>query len=152
MTQEVTISIGSLANGNVFRALGADQLAALGDALSALLLARQVAAFAAEGHHLRGGTRWEERSPDYRRRIEAQGFTRVLTVTGRLRNSMRSSGGADEQGLVVDFFADAPYARFHQQGTKDAPIRPVFEITSQDRQFIADIAEQFIATLLRGEG
>ena len=152
MTATVTVTVASLRSGNAARALGPVHLADLADVLAALLLGRQVDAFAAEGHHLRGGDPWEPRSEPYGSRMTRIGFTKTLTISGRLRASTRAEGAADADGITIALHADTPYARFHQHGTARMPARRVFEITEQDREFVRATAERFIETALSAEG
>lgn len=73
------------------------------------------------GHQNRGGTRWplkEDRTPADLGSIPRQTRGRVFVRTANV--------------LDVMFSNNHPAARYHQEGTKDLPKRPVVEITIQD--------------------
>lgn len=112
-----------------------------------------VQAFRDGGHHPRGGSRWAPWSDRHARRQARRGRTQVLVDTGRLRNTIRSrvereSGGVHQLAIS----ADAPYAAFHQFGTRRLPARPVLEVTPADKADMARLVGVLAGRLLNGQG
>lgn len=72
------------------------------------------------GHQKRGGRRWAP----VKRKLPPP----ILIRTGR----MRRSTSHDSIGLRTTFFNTAPYAAYHQHGTRNMPARPVLVVAPQD--------------------
>ena len=79
------------------------------------------------------GVRWA------RRRSTFDSARPVLTLTGRLRRSIRFEATEDS----VDIGTDVPYGRYHQDGTRDLPRRSFLGISPRDERQIRDLVEEF---------
>lgn len=127
------ITIGAFPGGvRLGSALAPGRFLQVLTAVSLLQHAKIVKAFREGGHQSRGGTRWAPWSSAHAKRQRSRGRAHVLIDTGRLRNTIRAYPEQEGTHRSIVIRADAPYAAFHQYGTRTMPARPVIEITDSD--------------------
>ncbi len=79
---------------------------------------------------------WADRQEPYKSYIEGKGYTKILQVTGNLRQSI-SFSRPDSSSIAV--IANAPYSGSLDEGNKGMPARPFMWLTdrAQDKMMNA---------------
>lgn len=140
----ISITLGRFPHGKgLGGALSQAALAVAMRGLGQLLHGRIVGAFSVGGHHLRGGSKW---APLKFSTIFRKGSSTILVDKGRMRNTLITATTAS----TVTISSAAPYAQYHQSGTRRMPQRKVIEITSQDETWIASKVRELASRLING--
>lgn len=142
----ISLNIGRFPGGRgLGNALAPSVMGVVMRGVGQLLHGRIIGAFSVGGHHTRGGAKW---APLRFSTIVRKGSTTVLVDTARMRNTILSASTANS----VTLSAAAPYAKYHQSGTRRMPQRKVLDITTQDEVWCAEKVRELVNRLINGTG
>lgn len=82
--------------------------------------------------------RWADRKEPYKSLMERKGYTKILQVTGNLRQSISPANMSRSGRNSITIFANAPYSGALDEGTSNMKARPFMWLSDDVQQKMVD--------------